>query len=36
MPKLNAWLRPNPLTEDKSDYVAVPQTQGSLTLEDIG
>lgn len=35
MPKLNAWIRPNPLTEDKSDYVAVPQTQGSLTMEDI-
>ena len=35
MTKLNAWLRPNPLTEDKSDYVAVPQTQGSLNNADI-
>lgn len=35
MPNLNAWLRPNPLTEDKSDYVAVPQTHGSLNVADI-
>ena len=35
MPNLNAWLRPNPLTEDKSDYMAVPHAHGSLTTEDI-
>lgn len=35
MAKLNAWLRPNHLTEDKSDYVAVPQTLGSLAIPDI-
>lgn len=35
MAKLNAWLRPNQLTEDKSDYVAVPQTLGSLTISDL-
>lgn len=35
MNKLNAWLRLNQLTEDKSDYVAVPQTNGSLTVKDI-
>lgn len=35
MTKLNAWLRPNHLTEDKSDYVAVPQTLGSLTISDL-
>ena len=35
MPKLNAFLRPNPLTEDKTDYVAVPQTHGSLNIPDI-
>ena len=35
MNKLNAWLRPNHLTEDKSDYIAVPQTNGSLTVKDI-
>ena len=35
MAKLNAWLRPNHLTEDKSDYVAVPQTLGSLTVSDL-
>ena len=35
MPKLNAFLRPNPLTEDKPDYVAVPQPHGSLNIPDI-
>lgn len=35
MNKLNAWLRPNPLTEDKADYMAVPVTNGSLTVADI-
>lgn len=35
MAELNAWLRPNPLTEDKSDYVAVPQAHGSITVNDI-
>lgn len=35
MNKLNAWLRPNLLTEDKSDYMAVPVTNGSLTIDDI-
>lgn len=35
MNKLNAWLRINHLTEDKSDYIAVPQTNGSLIVKDI-
>lgn len=35
MAKLNAWLRPNHLTEDKNDYVAVPQTLGSLNIPDL-
>lgn len=35
MNKLNAWLRPNLLTSDKSDYMAVPVTNGSLTVADI-
>lgn len=35
MTKLNAWLRPNHLTEDKSDFVAVPQTLDSLTISDL-
>lgn len=35
MNKLNAWLRLNHLTEDKSDYMAVPVTNGSLTIADI-
>ena len=35
MNKLNAWLRPNLLTEDKGDYMAVPVTNGSLTIDDI-
>lgn len=35
MNKLNAWLRPNLLTEDKGDYMAVPVTNGSLTVADI-
>ena len=35
MSKLNAWLRLNQLTEDKSDYMAVPVTNGSLTVADI-
>ena len=35
MAKLNAWLRPNHLTEDKNDYVAVPQTLGSLNIADL-
>lgn len=35
MNKLNAWLRLNPLTEDRSDYMAVPVTNGSLTIADI-
>lgn len=35
MNKLNAWLRPNHLTEDKSDYMAAPVTNGSLTIADI-
>ena len=35
MNKLNAWLRPNHLTEDKGDFIAIPQTNGSLTVKDI-
>lgn len=35
MNKLNAWLRPNHLTDDKNDYMAVPVTNGSLTIADI-
>ena len=35
MAKLNAWLRPNLLTDDKNDYVAVPVSNGSLTIPDI-
>lgn len=35
MSKLNAWLRPNLLTDDKSDFVAVPVISGSLGVEDI-
>lgn len=35
MAKLNAWLRPNHLTEDKGDYMAVPQATGSLNVNDL-
>lgn len=35
MNKLNAWLRVNHLTEDRSDYMAAPVTNGSLTVADI-
>lgn len=36
MAKLRAWLRPNLLTkDDKSDFMAVPVSAGSLTVEDI-
>lgn len=35
MANLNAFLRPNPLTEDKNDYVAVPQAHGSFNTTDI-
>jgi hypothetical protein len=35
MSKLNAWLRLNPLTADPTDYVAVPLSNGSLTVADI-
>lgn len=35
MSKLNAWLRPNLLTEDPSDFVATPVISGSIGVEDI-
>jgi hypothetical protein len=35
MNRLNAWLRPNPLTEDPNDRMAVPVTNGSRTAADI-
>lgn len=35
MNKLNAWLRPNLLTEDKSDFVAVPVSTGSIGVVEI-
>ena len=35
MTKLNAWLRPNYLTEYKGDYMASPQAAGSLSITDL-
>lgn len=35
MSKLNAWLRPNLLTEDPNDFVAVPVSAGSIGIADI-
>jgi hypothetical protein len=35
MTKLNAWLRPNHLTEDKGDFIAVPQAAGSINVTDL-
>ena len=35
MTKLNAWLHPNHLTEDKGDYMASPQAAGSLNITDL-
>lgn len=35
MSKLNAWLRPNLLTEDQTDFVATPVISGSVGIEDI-
>ena len=33
--KIKAWLQPNPLTEDESDYFAVIENFGSVTPKDI-
>lgn len=35
MKKLNSWIRPNPLTEDPNDMVAVPVTVGSAGIDQI-
>jgi hypothetical protein len=35
MKKLNSWLRPNPLTEDPNDFVAVPVTVGTAGVNEI-
>ncbi|MFB9121218.1 DNA-binding domain-containing protein [Bergeyella porcorum] len=35
MSKLNAWLRPNLLTEDQSDFVATPVVVGSVGVAEI-
>jgi hypothetical protein len=35
MKKLNSWLRPNPLTEDPNDMMAVPVTVGTAGVNEI-
>ncbi|WP_394265152.1 DNA-binding domain-containing protein [Bergeyella zoohelcum] len=35
MSKLNAWLRPNLLTDDQTDFVAVPVVVGSIGIAEI-
>lgn len=35
MSKLNAWLRPNLLTEDPNDFVATPVSTGSIGIAEI-
>lgn len=35
MTQLRAWLKPNHLTADTSDYTAVPDTLGGVGLEQI-
>lgn len=35
MNKLNAWLRPNLLTEDPNDFIAIPVIVGSIGIKEI-